>query len=183
MISVTSGSWIRCAIGRRDGRMTSKLMSQDSVRDVVEVAGLHVEVVRFQVAVRRRLRIEAVVWQDDGLRVLELRKDLRLEHVVEQEAVRLRGTDGGPVRGRTTGHMADAGALPRLRNRVARLEALGLPAQIRRHARAEVVRQRQEDLRPESLEERPPRLARERRAERADALGGDDRNALRLSRE
>ncbi len=50
---------------------------------VIEVAGLDVEVVRLEVAVRRRLRIEAVVRQDDRLRVLELGEDLRLEHVVE----------------------------------------------------------------------------------------------------
>ena len=57
--------------------------SQRSLRDVIEVAGLHVEVVRLEIAVRRRLRIEAVVRQHDRLRVLELREDLRLEHVVE----------------------------------------------------------------------------------------------------
>src|SRR5476649_1573943 len=100
MISETSGSWIRCAIGRRNGRMTSKLMSEVSRGELDEVAGVHVEVVRLEIAVRRRLGIQAVVGQDDGLGVLELREDLRLEHVIEEEAVRLRGTDRRPLRGR-----------------------------------------------------------------------------------
>src|ERR1043166_8552138 len=103
MISVTSGSWIRCAIGRRNGRMTSKLMSKAPRCDVVEVARLDVEVVRLEVAVRRWLGIQAVVRQDDRLRVLEFREDFRLEHVVEQQAIRLRGTDGSSVRGRPAG--------------------------------------------------------------------------------
>src|SRR5476651_144258 len=160
MISVTSGSWIKCAIGRRNGRMTSKLMSEVSRGDVVEVAPLDVEVVRFEIAVRRRLGIEAVVRQDDRLRVLQLSEDLRLEHVVEQETVRLGGTDRGPMRGRAARQHADACILPGLGDRIARLETLGLAAEIRRHVRAEVIRQRQEDLRAESLQERPPRLAR-----------------------
>src|SRR5471032_2574376 len=107
MISVTSGSWIKCAIGRRNGRMTSKLMSQISCGDVVEVAPLDVEVVRLEIAVRRRLGIEAVVRQDDGLGVLQLGEDFGLEHVVEQEAVRLRGADRGPLRGRAARQHAD----------------------------------------------------------------------------
>ena len=67
--------------------------------------------------------------------------------------------------------------------RVARLEAFDLAAQIRRHLRAEVVGQRQEDLRPQALQERAPRLARERGSQRADALRRDDRNAARLPRQ
>src|ERR1700687_1028359 len=112
MISVTSGSWIKCAIGRRNGRMTSKLMSEVSRGELVEVTRVHVEVVRLEIAVRRRLGIEAVVRQDDGLGVLQLGEDLRLEHVVEDEAVRLRGTDRGPMRGRAARQPADACLLP-----------------------------------------------------------------------
>ena len=123
---------------------------------MVEVALLDVEIVRLEIAVRRRLRIEAVVRQDDGLGVLQLGEDLRLEHVVEQEAVRLGGTDRGPVRGRATRQHADARVLSRLGDRVARLETLGLAAEVRRHVRAEVIRQREEDLRPQPLQERPP---------------------------
>src|SRR5471032_1180247 len=108
MISVTSGSWIKCAIGRRNGRMTSKLISEISRGDVVEVAPLDVEVVRLEIAVRRRLGIEAVVRQDDGLGVLELGEDFRLEHVIEQEAVCLGGADRGAMRGRAAGQDADA---------------------------------------------------------------------------
>ena len=67
--------------------------------------------------------------------------------------------------------------------RVARLQAFGLAAQVRRHLRAEVIGQRQEDLRPKALQQRAPRLAGERGPERADALRRDDRNAPRLPRE
>src|ERR1700687_667893 len=76
MISVTSGSWIKCAIGRRNGRITSKLMSEVSRGDVIEVAPLDVEIVRLEIAVRRRLGVEAVVRQDARLGVLPLRGGL-----------------------------------------------------------------------------------------------------------
>src|SRR5450631_1950449 len=125
MISETSGSWIRCAIGRRNGRMTSKLMSEGSRGEVIEVAGVYVEVVRLEIAVRRRLGIQAVVRQDDGLSVLELGEDLRLEHVVEQEAVRLRGTDRGSLRGGSARQHADMRVLSRFGDRVAGFETLG----------------------------------------------------------
>ncbi len=49
---------------------------------MIEVAGLHVEVVRLQIAELRRQRIEAVVRQDDRLCVLQLREDARREDVV-----------------------------------------------------------------------------------------------------
>jgi hypothetical protein len=70
MISLTSASWMRCAIGRRNGRMTSKLISEDSLRGVVEVARLHVEVLGLQIAVGWWLWIEAVIQQHHRLRVL-----------------------------------------------------------------------------------------------------------------
>src|SRR5471032_820636 len=151
MISEMSGSWIKCAIGRRNGRITSKLMSEGSRGEVIEVARVHVEVVRLEIAVRRRLGIEAVVRQDDGLGVLELCEELRLEHVVEDEAVRLRRTDRGPLRGRAAGQHADMRVLSRFGDRVAGFETLRLAAEIRRPVRAEVIRQREEDLRPQPL--------------------------------
>jgi hypothetical protein len=40
----------------------------------------------------------------------------------------------------STGHQADPGILPRFGDRVARLEALDLPAEIRRHLGTEVIR-------------------------------------------
>ena len=56
---------------------------------MIEVAGLHVEVVRLQVAVLRRERVDAVVRQHDGLRVLELREHARREDVLVVRRVAL----------------------------------------------------------------------------------------------
>ena len=59
---------------------------------------------RFEIAASRLQRIQAVIRQDDGLGVPELGEGLRLEHIVEHQAVRLCGADRGPVRadGRST---------------------------------------------------------------------------------
>ena len=75
-----------------DGRIAQQILDRPQERedaieaahsaprcDVIEVAGLHVEVVRLQVAELRRQRIEAVVRQDDGLRVLQFREHARRE--------------------------------------------------------------------------------------------------------
>jgi hypothetical protein len=83
--------------------MTSKLMSERSVPHVVEKAGLNVEIVRLEIAVGRRLGIEAVVRQDDGLRVLQLSEHLRFEDVLTHEAVTFRSADRSPVGGRSRG--------------------------------------------------------------------------------
>src|SRR5579859_1137891 len=107
MISLTSGSVMRCAIGRRKGRTSSNATSEVSGGGVVEITGLHVEVARFQVAVGRGKRIRPVVCEDDGLCVLELGEDLRLKHVIELQAVGLRRAHGGAMRGRPGGEETD----------------------------------------------------------------------------
>lgn len=106
---------------------------------------------RARLAVRGREWVHTVVRKDNRLRVLQLRERLRLEHVVSQQAVRLRGADSAALRGRATGQHADPRVLSRLGQCVARLEPLGLAAEICSHARAEVVGQRQEDLGSEPL--------------------------------
>ena len=53
----------------RNGRMRTDC-SQRPPREMVKIAGLHVEVVRLQVAELRRQRVEAVVRQRDRLRIL-----------------------------------------------------------------------------------------------------------------
>lgn len=70
---------------------------------------------------------------------------------------------------------------PGLRNAVVRLEAIAPAAQLRRVPGRELVAGRQEDLRAEALQQRPPTfIPRQSRAKRADALRGDDRNEPRL---
>ena len=68
MISVMSGSSNQVRDRPEERQDDVEAHSERSLRGVVEVAGLDVEVVRLEVAVRRRLRIQAVVRQHDGLR-------------------------------------------------------------------------------------------------------------------
>ena len=72
--------------------MRSRLLTAPP-RHVIEVAGLHVEVVRLQVAELRRQRVEPVVRQGDRLRVLQLGEDARREHVVVVRRVALAGAE------------------------------------------------------------------------------------------
>src|SRR5258708_656116 len=88
--------------------------------------------------------------------ILQFRKDLRLEHVLILDAVRLRGTDRRSMRGGPAGQHADAGVLPRFSDRVPGLEALDLATEVCRHLGAEVIRQRQQDLRSEPLQQGSP---------------------------
>ena len=73
-------------------------------------------------------------------------------------------------------------SLPGLRHAVVRLQPIAPAAQLRRVPGGELVAGRQEDLRAEALQQRAPALVpRQRRAQRADALRGDDRNQPRLA--
>ena len=68
---------------------------------MVEVADVDVQIVRLQVAVLRRQRVEAVVRQGDGLGVLEFREDAGREDELVVGCVTLAGTQrllrrGGP---------------------------------------------------------------------------------------
>src|SRR3954471_23128377 len=181
MTSLISGSMIKCAIGRRKGRTSSKDMSECSGRAMIEVAGLHIEVVRLEVAVGGGQGITAVVGEDDRLCVLQLREHLRLKDVLEVQFVGLGGTHGGPGCGRASSQQADSRVLPRFGDAVARLEALGFATEIRGDERTKVVRERQEDFCAQALEQRAPGFTRQHASERADALRGDDRNALGLA--
>ena len=58
---------------------------------MIEVARLHVKIVRLQVAELRRERIDAVVRDDDGLRILELREHTRCKDVLVMWGVTLTG--------------------------------------------------------------------------------------------
>src|SRR4051812_16552288 len=100
MISLTSGSVIKCAIGRRKGNTSSRDISECSGSKVVEVTGLDVEIMRFEVAVRRRERIRAVIGENDRLGILQFCEDPRLEHVVHLNGVGLRRTDRSAMRSR-----------------------------------------------------------------------------------
>src|SRR5580692_9168967 len=92
MISEMAGSLISLSIGRRNGRITSKLMASPynsnlAVRQLREIGFVGIEVVRFQIAIGRRQRIHPVVGEYDGLRVLQLGKYLRFEHPIALQVV------------------------------------------------------------------------------------------------
>src|SRR5581483_6243108 len=75
-------------------------------------------------------------------------------------------------------------AVPAFRQRVMRLEFVAASAQICGGTRGEFVACREEQLRPEALQERSPAFVSwQGRTERADALRGDNRNELRLTRQ
>src|SRR5882762_10657136 len=78
---------------------------------------------------------------------------------------------------------ADTSVVAALGQVVTHFQSIFFPAEFACRACREVIRKGQENLCAESLEQRPPGIARQSRFERADALGGDDRNALRLPRE
>ena len=146
-------------------------------RHVIEVAGLHVQVVRLQVAVRRRLRVQPVVRQHHRLGVLQLAEDLGLEHVVQLEGVVLARRHGGLGRRGASGQQRHAGVLAGFRELIRRLQALGTAAQFGRDFRGELVGRGEEDLGAETLEEcAPGLLAMDGRPQGADALRRDDRN-------
>ena len=82
---------------------------------MIEVAGLHVEVVRLQVAELRRHRVEAVVRQRDGLGVLQLREHAGREDVLVVRRVALAGADASASRrspARSAARCARLGRLP-----------------------------------------------------------------------
>ena len=55
--------------------MRSRLLTKHLSPDDRKVAGLHVQVVRLQIAELRRQRVDPVIRKHDGLCILELRKD------------------------------------------------------------------------------------------------------------
>src|SRR5215207_9322005 len=83
---------------------------------------------------------------------------------------------------RPTGEKRDVCVFAGLRHAVVRLEPIAPAAQLRRVPGGELVAGRQEELRAEALQQGPPALISwQCGTQRADALGGNDRNQARLS--
>ena len=95
--------------------------------------------------------VEAVVGEGDGLRVLQLREDFRLEDAQAVDVVALGGGDGGLVGGGAAGEEADAGVLAVLGDAVLLLELLVFAAQLAGDAHGEVVGEREEEFGAERL--------------------------------
>src|SRR3954468_7689482 len=138
---------------------------------------------RLQVAVLRRQRIEAVVRQHDGLRVLQLHEHARPKRVIRFHAVELARRQRLARGGGTSCQQRYVRALAGLRDGVPGLQAVDAAAQVGGKLRGELIAGGQEHLRSEALEQRPPALVTwQRRTQRTDALRGHDRNQARLAR-
>ena len=95
--------------------------------------------VRLQVTIGGRMRIRAVIGQDNRLRVLQFGEHFRLKSEVALEVIRLARAQGCLVRRRPAGQDAHARILPVLRDGIARFELLLFPAEVARSPRAEVI--------------------------------------------
>src|SRR2546421_321952 len=129
----------------------------------------------------RRVGIEPVIGQDNGLGILEFRENLGLKGKIPLDGVALGGGQGGPVGNGLAGEHAHAGVLTGFRDGVVGFELLFLAAEVARGAGAEVVRECQEYFRPEALDQSAPRFSGQSRAQRADALSSDNRDAFGLA--
>src|SRR5438105_3934557 len=125
---------------------------------MIEITGLHVEVVRLQVAVLRRHRVQAVVRQYDRLRVLQFHEYARTKHVIGFERVTLAGRDRVLVRSGAARQQRNVRALASLAKRVACLQSVSAAAEIGGKFGREFVAGGEKNLRAEALEQRPPRF-------------------------
>ena len=148
-----------------------------------EVRIVGVVVMGLQIAKCRWRWVDSVVGKDYRLRVAQLHEGFHVEAIVAVRAVALRGDDIGLVGERLAGEPTDLGVVPAFRQAIADFELVFASAEVAGCLRGEIVRQRQENLGAEGLEERAPAFAGQRGAQRANALRGDDRDALRLPRE
>src|SRR5688572_32679446 len=111
---------------------------------------------RLQVAVLSWERVDAVVWQRDGLRVLKLREHARRKDVLMMRCVDLARTQRLTRGRRPTGEKRDMCVFAGLRHAVVRLEPSAPAAQLCGVPGCERVAGRQEELRAEALQQGPP---------------------------
>src|SRR6185369_2806156 len=97
--------------------------------------------------------------------------------------VAFRGRNVGLMRQRLSCEQAYTGIVPTLGEVVTDLELVFASAQLTRGSGREIIRECEEYLRAESLQECAPSFTGESGLKRTDALSGDNWNAFRLSRE
>src|SRR5215210_5459244 len=137
---------------------------------------------RLQVAVMRRMRIEAVIREHDRLRILKLCEQAWREDVLVMWRIALAGAEGllsgsGPAR-----QERDVRVPPGLRNAVVGLQSIATTTEFGGGSRGELVAGRQKYFGAETLKQRAPAvIARKCGLQRADALGSDDRDQPRLT--
>ena len=150
------------------------------MRQLLEIAFVWVVEIGLEIAKARWHWVEAVVGDYDGLSVLQLGERFHVEAVVGLGVEALRGGDVGLVEDSLAGEKTDLRVVAALGNVIADLELVFLAAKLTCRFGGVVVRCCKEDLGAEGLHEGAPAFAWERRSQRADALRGDDGNALRV---
>src|SRR6202140_1070059 len=154
--------------------------SEFSVCKLPKVGFVRVVEVGLQVAEHRRHRVRAVIRNGHGLCVAQFREGLHVEPKIDLRVVALRGRNVGLVRERFSCEQAYTGVVPTLGEVVTDLELVFASAQLAGGSGREIIRECEEYLRAESLQECAPSVTRQSRLERTDALSGDNWNALRL---
>src|SRR6202167_5144607 len=157
--------------------------SEFSVCKLPKVGFVRVVEVGLQVAKHRRHRVRAVICNGHGLCVAEFRKRLHVEPKIDLRVVALRGRNVRLVGQRLSCEQAYTGVVPTLGEVVTDLELVFASAQLAGGSGREIIRECEEYLRAESLQECAPSFTRQSRLERTDALSSDNWNALRLSGE
>src|SRR6267142_2625167 len=161
-----------------------RIRSSDfSVCELPEVGFVCVVEIGFQVAEHRRHRIGAVIRDCHGLRVAEFREGLHVEPKIDLCVVAFRGRNVRLVRQCLSCQQAYTGVVPTLGEVVTDLELVFASAQLTGGSGREIIRECEKYLRAESLQECAPSFTGESGLERADALSGDNWNALRLAGE
>src|ERR1700722_81196 len=157
--------------------------SEFSVCDLPEVGFVRVVKVRLQITEHRRHGIRAVIRDSHGLRVAEFREGLHVKAKINLRVVALRCRNVGLVRERFSCEQAYASVVPTLRQVVTDLQLVFTPAKLARGSGRDIIRECEEYLRAKSLQECSPGVTGQSGLERTDALGSDNWDALRLSRE
>src|SRR6185437_7304024 len=142
--------------------------SEFSVCELPEVGFVRIVQVRLQIAEHRRHRIRAVVRDGHGLRVAEFREGLHIEPKIDLCVVALRCGNVGLVRERFSCEQAYTSVVPTLREVVTDLQLVFAPAQLAGGSGREIIRECEEYLRAESLQECAPRFTGESGFERTD---------------
>src|ERR1700733_4846275 len=157
--------------------------SEFSVCELPEVGFVRVVKVRLQITEHRWHRIGAVIGDSHGLRVAEFREGLHVEPKIDLCVVAFRGRNVRLVRQRLSCEQAYTSVVPTLGEVVTHLELVFASAQLAGSSGREIIRECEEYLRAECLQECSPSFTGESGFKRTDALGSDNWNTFRLAGE
>src|SRR5215470_3539018 len=130
--------------------------SQASFGQLFKVSAVGVEVVRFEIAICRRQRIEAIVGDYNALGILQFGEDFRFEQPVPLYVVAFGSAEGGTMCAGASGQHTYSCVLPALTNRVVHFQLLFLAAQFTGDAGAEIITQGKEYFGAKGLQQGAP---------------------------